>query len=84
MVCLAGFFGYVTGVGLLLAGILKPFFPSHVGIYHSGFGDPRHERLDQMVVLIALALVSGAIILILTTYAIRSFLSLSQRVQRSL
>jgi uncharacterized membrane protein len=87
LVCLLGFIGYVTGISLLLTGILKPFFPSHVGIFNDSpntFGDPRHDTLGQVVILITLALVSGAIVLILTTVAIRAFLRLSQKVQRSL
>jgi uncharacterized membrane protein len=87
LVCLLGFIGYVTGISLLLTGILKPFFPSHVGIFtNSGdaWGDPRHDTFGQVVTLVTLALVAGAIVLALTTLAIRAFLRLSQKVQRSL
>ncbi len=87
LVCLFGFIGYITGVSLVLTGILKPFFPSHVGIFSNsgtGWGDPRHDSLGQVVILTVLAFVSGALVLVLTTFCIRAFLRLSQRVQRSL
>ncbi len=92
-------FGYLIGGGLVIAAILKPFAPNHVGLFtikttktvwqttgqvSTGIqtSGPRHEILGWWG--IPIAFLGGAIILILTTLAIRTFLRLSQRVQRSL
>jgi uncharacterized membrane protein len=91
-------FGYFTGGVLLIAAIVKPFAPSHVGVFtnttktvwqktgqvSTGIQttiSPRHDILGWWV--IPLSLIVGVILLV-TTLAIRAFLRLSQRVQRSL
>ena len=62
--------------------MVKPFAPSHVGYFvHATPGLP-HDVLGWWIV--PLSLTGGTVLLILTTLAIRAFLRLSQRVQRSL
>jgi uncharacterized membrane protein len=84
LVCLFGFIGYVTGISLLLTGILKPFMPSHVGLFtnSTAWGSPRHEVLGWWS--IPIVLIGGAVVLILTTLAIRLFLRFSQQLRRIL
>jgi uncharacterized membrane protein len=87
-------FGYTVGATLFLTGILKAIFPDYTGVWikngalvnsgTQGFipQPPTHEILGWWYLPIALFL--GAGITLLTTYAIRAFLRLSNRVQRSL
>jgi uncharacterized membrane protein len=92
-------FGYFTGITLVIAAIVKPFAPSHVGVFTSTTKtvwqktgqvstgiqttiSSRHDILGWWI--IPLSLIGGAILLIVTTLAIRGFLRLSQQVQRSL
>jgi uncharacterized membrane protein len=92
-------FGYFTGGTFVIAAIVKPFAPSHVGVFtnttktvwqktgqvSAGIQTtitPRHDILGWWI--IPLCLIGGSILLIVTTLAIRAFLRLSQRVQRSL
>jgi uncharacterized membrane protein len=94
LVLFAAIFGYAFGVGLFLTGILKIFFPAYTGVWVAnghlvqsgtqGFipQPPIHEILGWWYLPIALFI--GAGLTMLTTLAIRAFLRLSQRVQRSL
>jgi uncharacterized membrane protein len=98
VVFFCGLFGYLTGGGLFIAGILKPFAPNHVGIFTTNSTTvmqqtgqtvtsiqttgPRHEILGWWAIPICLIL--GPIILVLTTLAIRGFLRLSHQLQRIL
>jgi uncharacterized membrane protein len=90
----AAIFGYSVGVTLLLTGILKAIFPAYTGVWvanghlvNSGTQGfipqaPTHEILGWWYLPIALLL--GAALTAVTTIAIRAFLRLSQKVQRSL
>ena len=94
LVFFAAIFGYAFGVGLLITGILKAIFPAYTGVWvqnghlvnsgTQGFipQPPTHEILGWWYLPIALFI--GAGLTALTTLAIRGFLRLSQRVQRSL
>ena len=87
-------FGYTVGATLFLTGILKAIFPAYTGVWvanghfvNSGtLGSipqpPAHDILGWWYLPIALIIGSG--LTVLTTMAIRAFLRLSQRVQRSL
>jgi len=86
--------GYIVGAGYIIGGALKPFFPNHISLFPTRAAkdawrqtgivtyDVHHEIFGWWGVPIAI--VSGVLLLILTTFAIRAFLRLSQRVQRSL
>jgi uncharacterized membrane protein len=88
------FFGYITGGAMVIGGVLKPFLPDRVGLFTTSAtkdawkqtgivsNDVHHEIFGWWGVPIAL--IGGVIVLILTTLAIRLFLRLSRRVQRSL
>jgi uncharacterized membrane protein len=96
IVFLCALIGYITGGGLIVGAIIKPFAPNHVGVFttttktvwqtagqlSSGIQTvgPRHEILGWWAIPIFLA--SGAFILLFTTLAIRAFLRISQRLQR--
>jgi uncharacterized membrane protein len=94
IVFFAAIFGYAFGVGLFLTGLLKAVFPAYTGVWvanghfvNSGtLGSipqpPAHDILGWWYLPIALFIGSG--LTVLTTLAIRGFLRLSQRVQRSL
>jgi uncharacterized membrane protein len=94
LVFFLGIFGYAFGVGLFLTGILKAIFPAYTGVWiknghlvncgTQGFipQSPTHEILGWWYLPIALFL--GASLTALTTYAIRAFLRLSQKLQRNL
>lgn len=91
VVFFAAFIGYIVGGCLVIGGVLKPFFPNHIGLFTTSgnlsqtglvTNDVRHEVLGWWG--IPIAIVGGAIILLLTTLAIRGFLRVSQQVQRSL
>lgn len=99
VVFFCGFIGYVTGGTLVIGGLLKPYAPDYIGLFTTNVTKSVWEnlglvtggiRLDSTrheifgVWGIPIALVSGVIILLLTTQAIRGFLRLSQKVQRSL
>ena len=87
-------FGYVTGGAMVIGGVLKPFLPDRIGLFTTS---ATKEAWKQTGIVtnnvrgelfgwwgVPLAIISGVLVLILTTYAIRAFLRLSQRVQRSL
>ena len=97
IVFLCALIGYITGGGLVVGAIIKPFAPNHVGVFSATTktvwqtagqvangvqttGSP-HEILGWWAIPIFLA--GGAFILVFTTLAIRAFLRLSKRVQRS-
>jgi uncharacterized membrane protein len=94
LVFFAAVFGYAFGVGLFITGILKALFPAYTGLWVVGrhlaalgtLGHlpqpPMHEILGNLYM--PLAFFIGATVTVLTTVAIRNFLRLSQRVQRSL
>jgi uncharacterized membrane protein len=97
LVFFCGFTGYTVGVSLLLMGLLKPFIPASVGMWTSKTtavwqtsgptlgiqtNHPPHELLGWWA--IPVGLIGGAVVLVLTTLAIRLFLRLSQHVQRTL
>ncbi|MBW4037539.1 MAG: hypothetical protein HIU91_01460 [Acidobacteria bacterium] len=94
VVFFCGFTGYITGTSLILTGVLKPFMPTSVGLWTSKttavwqsngptFGiqtnHPPHEILGWWA--IPIGLIGGALILFVTTFAIRTFLRLSQKWQ---
>jgi uncharacterized membrane protein len=87
-------FGYLMGGGLVLTGLIKPIFPANTGVW---FNDerfvssgtlfpapapPAHEVLGMWY--IPLALMVGSLILLFTTWAIRTSLRVSQRWQSRL
>jgi uncharacterized membrane protein len=87
--------GYSSGVVFVFAAFAKPFFPAHTGLWFqdgrfvdSGIlhfpppAPPAHEVLGMW--LIPLALTLGSLTLLLTTWAIRTSLRLSQRLQSRL
>jgi uncharacterized membrane protein len=95
LVFFSAFIGYITGGCLVIGALLKPFAPNQIGLFtapnttkdawkQTGLvtNDVRHEIFGWWG--IPIALIGGVIVLILTTLAIRLFLRLSQRVQRSL
>ncbi len=82
LVFFCALFGYFTGGLLVIAALVKPFAPSHVGYFVNATPGPPHDVLGWWIV--PLSLTGGTLLLILTTLAIRAFLRLSQRVQRSL
>jgi len=94
LVFFAAIFGYTTGVALFLTGIIKAIFPASTGLWvaqgHllSAGTRPRMPHLPNHEILgwayLPIALFLGAGLIVLTTLAIRAFLRLSQRVQRSL
>jgi len=91
LVFFLGVFGYLIGSGFVLTGLLKPIFPRNTGtwmlngrIVSSGTifpvpALPAHEVLGAWY--IPLALTVGSLTLLLTTFAIRKSLSISQRWQ---
>ena len=86
-VLFCGGLGYAFGAGLILVGLIKPLAPAHTGLWilngmpvSSGAlvvipPPPAHEVLGWWCIPIALTL--GALILIVTTFAIRLTLRLS-------
>ncbi len=97
LVFFCGLTGYTIGVSLLLMGLLKPFIPASVGMWTSKTtavwqsngptlgiqtNHPPHEILGWWA--IPVGLIGGAVVLVLTTIAIRFFLRLSQQWQSRL
>jgi uncharacterized membrane protein len=94
VVFFAAIFGYASGVGLFITGILKALFPAYTGLWVVGHHlvdlgtlghkpkPPMHEILGGWYMPIAFFI--GAGLVALTTLAIRGFLRLSQRVQSGL
>jgi uncharacterized membrane protein len=87
-----GLVGYITGLGFVIAALLKPFFPEHTGVFvlHSYIysvgvrstipAQPIHEIAGFW--FIPLSLTVGSLALVLTTLAIRRFLRLSSNWQQ--
>jgi len=90
-----GALGYLFGGGLVLSGLLKPIFPIHTGVWFdtrynkfvtSGTllhppAPPAHEVLGIWYTLIALTL--GSLLILATTFIIRTSLRVSQRWQEN-
>lgn len=90
LVFLAVLFGYVAGAALIVTAFLKPFFPHNVGLYAGprqyGFGmffpgtsGSERELLGWWYIPVTLVL--GALLIHLTSWAIRLFLRTSRTVQ---
>ena len=89
-----GLFGYALGGGLALTALIKPILPANTGMWvenghlaSSGVlfpppAPPAHEVLGLLY--IPLALSAGSLILLVTTWAIRRSLRVSQRWQSKL
>jgi len=94
LVFFLGLFGYAMGGGLVLTALIKPILPANTGMWvengrlaSSGVlfpppAPPAHEILGLLY--IPLALTAGSLTLLLTTWAIRRSLRLSQRWQSKL
>ncbi len=87
--------GYAMGGGLVLTALAKPIFPANTGIWLDGDGHfmsvgvelpPPGSGAHVIPGLwyIPLALIAGSLTLLFTTWAIRTFLRLSQRWQSKL
>ena len=91
LVFFLGVFGYAMGGGLVLTALIKPILPANTGVWFengrlvdSGVlfpppAPPAHEVLGMGYILVALIL--GSTTLLITTFAIRRSLRLSQRWQ---
>jgi uncharacterized membrane protein len=94
LVFVCGLFGYCLGVGFVLTALLKLFLPANTGVWvanghfvSSGSlypppQAPAHEVLGWWY--FPIALVMGTVLCVVTTFAIRAFLRLSRRWQKSL
>lgn len=94
IVFFAGTFGYIMGGGMVLAGMIKPIFPAHTGMWVQDgrivafgtefpqFGPPAHEVLGMWY--IPLMLTAGSLTLLATTFVIRMSLRVSQHWQAKL
>ena len=89
VVFMGGFIGYITGISLLLTGLLKPFMPGKVGLWMQrsttvwrdnggglSFGvQASHPRYEVLGWwTIPVGILGGALVLSATTLAIRAFL----------
>jgi uncharacterized membrane protein len=87
-------FGYAMGAGLVLTALVKPLLPANTGVWFNNGQlvssgvlfpppvPPAHEVLG--IWYIPIALIIGSLILLFTTWAIRTSLRLSQRWQSRL
>ena len=87
-------FGYAIGAGLVLTALVKPLLPANTGVWFTGDhfassgvlfpppAPPAHEVLG--IWYIPIALIIGSLILLFTTWAIRTSLRISQRWQSRL
>jgi uncharacterized membrane protein len=94
LVFFCGLFGYAMGGGLVLTALLKPILPVNTGLWlqdghfvSSGVlfpppASPAHEVLGLWY--IPLVLTAGSLILLFTTFAVRTFLRASERWQSRL
>ena len=94
LVFFCGIFGYSFGGGLVLTALIKPILPANTGWwYNDGHlvsagvlfpppAPPAHEVLGMWY--IPLALTSGSLLLLLTTFLIRTSLRVAQRLQSKL
>jgi uncharacterized membrane protein len=88
-------FGYAMGGGFVLMALLKPIFPANTGIWLDGDGHfismgmqfPTPGSGAHVIPglwYIPVALIAGSLTLLSTTWAIRNFLRLSQRLRAKL
>jgi uncharacterized membrane protein len=94
VVFFVGMIGYAIGGGFVLSGMIKPILPAHTGMwmqdghviaYGTQFpavGSPAHEVLGMWY--IPLMLTAGSLILLATSFAIRTSLRISQKWQAKL
>jgi uncharacterized membrane protein len=94
IVFFVGMFGYVMGGGMVLSGMIKPILPAHTGMWirdgqlvafgtqFFAVGPPAHEVLGMWY--IPLMLTAGSLLLLATTFVIRTSLRLSQTWQAKL
>jgi uncharacterized membrane protein len=94
LVFFCGIFGYSFGGSLVLTALIKPILPANTGWwYNDGHlvsagvlfpppAPPAHEVLGMWY--IPLALTSGSLLLLLTTFLIRTSLRVAQRLQSKL
>lgn len=85
-----GISGYLTGAGLIISALLKPFLPGQIGLWRQGqdsvvAGLPKQIPASAPEVLgwwyVPIALLLGALLLLCTSLLIRLFLRLSRFVQ---
>ncbi len=93
LVFLSGLSGYLLGAGMIVTGLLKPFFASRTGLWTSGGRiiasgvqsqaplSPAHEVLGWGYTPAALAV--GCLLLISTTVLMRLLLRLYRQTQNS-
>jgi uncharacterized membrane protein len=84
-----GLFGYAIGAAMVLCALIKPFQPANTGVWftethtlESGVlypppGPSSHELFGWWLIPVMLTL--GSLMLLITTFAIQKFLSVSQR-----
>jgi hypothetical protein len=94
LIFLAGMFGYAIGGGLVLTAMLKPFLPTHTGLWISGgnfegfgveFGvyhPASHEILGWWYTPIVLTV--GSLLMVATSLLIRGLVRLSKNVSARL
>jgi len=94
IVFFVGVVGYAIGGGFVLSGMIKPILPAHTGMwmrdgqlvaYGTQFpavGPPAHEVLGMWYIPIMLT--AGSLLLLATTFVIRTSLRISQRWQAGL
>jgi len=94
VVFFCGLVGYVTGAGFIITALLKPFFPTHIGVFmlHEHLHDigaqstvppaPIHEIAGYWFIPVAFAV--GCITIVVTTIAIRRFLRIYGKWQSKL
>jgi len=93
LVFFAGLTGYCMAIGLFLMGVLKPFFPAHIGLWLSqstttwtkignqgAFGIRSQTALHEILGwwTIPIGIVGGALAFVVTTWAMRHFLRFSR------
>ena len=82
--------GYLTGLGMILSALAKPFFPTAIGLWRTphhlaagvvtGSGQPASEVLGWWYIPLALGI--GAVLILVTTLVVRGCLWLSSRSDR--
>lgn len=94
IVFFVGIIGYAIGGGFVLSGMIKPILPAHTGMWvrdgqvvafgtqFFAAGPPAHEVLGMWY--IPLMLTAGSLILLATTFVIRTSLRISQTWQAKL
>ena len=94
IVFLVGVIGYAIGGGFVLSGMIKPILPAHTGMWmrdgqlvafgtqFPAVGPPAHEVLGMWYIPIMLT--AGSLLLLATTFVVRTSLRISQRWQARL